>query len=163
MVPLIVTVLNGLHNCKRLRAPPRQPGRPQDKEERGFRKKREEGQSGWGVGGVGGGGGGGWGGVGGGGVLRHSPCRSHRQLHGIGLQLLQGIGGGPTGRGGGGGGGVRKCGMGGRVGLGGRRPDPGLLVPDASRQEAGGTRIPIKHCWYTGEHPPEPQTLNPKP
>ena len=26
--------------------------------------------------------------------------------------------------------------MGGRVGLGGRRPDPGLLVPDASRQEA---------------------------
>ena len=38
--------------------------------------------------------------------------------------------------GGGGGGGVRKFGMGGRVGLGGRRPDPGLLVPDASRQEA---------------------------
>ena len=56
-------------------------------------------------------------------------------LHGIGWQLLQGIGGGPTGRGGGGGG-VRKSGMGGRVGLGGRRPDPGLLVPDASRQEA---------------------------
>ena len=37
---------------------------------------------------------------------------------------------------GGGGGGVRKFCMGGRVGLGGRRPDLGLFVPDASRQEA---------------------------
>ena len=41
--------------------------------------------------------------------------------------------GGSHRAGGGGGGGVRKFGMG---GLGGRRPDPGLLVPDASRQEA---------------------------
>ena len=31
---------------------------------------------------------------------------------------------------------VTKFGMGGRVGLGGRRPDPCLLVPNASRQEA---------------------------
>ena len=43
-------------NCKRLRAPPRQPGRPQaGKEERGFHNK--EGLRG-------GGGGGGWGGGG---------------------------------------------------------------------------------------------------
>ena len=33
-------------------------------------------------------------------------------------------------------GGHKTCLWGGRVGLGGRRPDPGLLVPDASRQEA---------------------------
>ena len=48
--------------------------------------------------------------------------------------------GGPGGRergGRGGGGGVHhKVLHKGRVGLGGRRPDPGLLVPDASRQEA---------------------------
>ena len=40
----------------------------------------------------------------------------------------------------GGGGGVwvgaQKFVCGGRVGLGGRRPDPGLLAPNASRQEA---------------------------
>ena len=46
------------------------------------------------------------------------------------MQLLHAIGGGPTGRGGG------KTLHAGRAGLGGRRPDPGLLVPDASRQEA---------------------------
>ena len=82
------------------------------------------------VGGGWGGGGGGWGEF-----LRHFPVgATDKPKHGIGLQLLQGIGGGPTGRGGG----WRqiKFGMGGRVGLGGRRPDPGLLVPDASRQEA---------------------------
>ena len=32
--------------------------------------------------------------------------------------------------------------MGGSVGLGGRRPDPGLLVPDASRQEAEANLVP---------------------
>ena len=77
---------------------------------------------------MGGGGGGGGG----------SGCRSHRQAGPSTASVCsssKGLGGGPTGRGGGGGG-VRKFGMGGRVGLGGRRPDPGLLVPDASRQEA---------------------------
>ena len=41
-------------------------------------------------------------------------------------------GGGRSGVGGGGGWGEGR----GWVGLGGRRPDPGLLAPDASRQEA---------------------------
>ena len=84
------------------------------------------------------GGWGGWGvGWGGRGFLRHSPCRSHRQAGPSTASVCsssKGLGGVP--RGGGGGGGVKKFGMGGRVGLGGRRPDPGLLVPDASRQEA---------------------------
>ena len=35
--------------------------------------------------------------------------------------------------------------MGGRVGLGGRRPDPGLLVPDASRQEAEANIRSLNH------------------
>ena len=50
----------------------------------------------------------------------------------------EGFQGVPSHRGGGGPkkGAVRKFCMGGRVGLGRRRPDPGLLVPDASRQEA---------------------------
>ena len=73
-------VLTITFNCKRLRAPPRQPGRPQDRKG-GKRKGRA------------------------------------------------------------GGGGVR-----GGVGLGGRRPDPGLLVPDASRQEAEAN-IKIKGFW----------------
>ena len=34
--------------------------------------------------------------------------------------------------------------MGARVGLGGRRPDPGLLVPDASRQEAKANSMPCQ-------------------
>ena len=66
-------------------------------------------------------------------------------LDGIGFQA---IGGGPTGRGGGGGGGVTKFCMGGRVGLGGRRPDPGLLVPDASRQEAEANYYDITMVLY---------------
>ena len=121
-------------NCKRLRAPPRQPGRPQPgKEERGFRK--------------GGGGGVVGGGVGGG--LRHSLCRSHRQAGPSTASVCSSskrLGGVPQGRGGGGGG-VRKFCMGGRVGLGGRRPDPGLLVPDASRQEAeANLPVPKSPC-----------------
>ena len=53
-----------------------------------------------------------------------------------GLQLLQAMGGGPTERGRGGGGGcVTKFGMGGRVGLGGRRPDPGELPLDSGFKE----------------------------
>ena len=57
-------------------------------------------------------------------------------------------GGGPTG------GGVRHK----MVGSGGRRPDPGLLVPDASRQEAEANYILLllllrllhsySYCYY---------------
>ena len=55
-------------------------------------------------------------------------------LHGIGLQLLQAMRGVPqSGRAGGEGGPSRNF-LHGRVR--GRRPDPALLVPDASRQEA---------------------------
>ena len=66
----------------------------------------------------------------GGGVLRHSPCSQGQAGPRHRFAAPPSDWGGPQG--GGGGGGV----MGGRVGLGGRRPDPGLLVPDASRQEA---------------------------
>ena len=51
-----------------------------------------------------------------------------KTLHGIGLQLLQVMRGGPTERGG--------WGPSQNFAWGGRRPDPGLLVPEASRQEA---------------------------
>ena len=94
---------------------------------------------------------------------------------------MRGIGGGPTGRGGGGGGWRHKICMGGRVGLGGRRPDPGLLVPDASRQQAETRRITgfrqvitsgILPCLWTNKTrplnsllpkfgKPEPKKLNP--
>ena len=118
------------NNCKRLRAPPRQPGRPQDRKggkrvsarngEEGSRSgvegraKRVEGVGGWGVGG---GVGGGWEGF----------CSFLGRLWCVvryrGLQLLQAMGGGPTG-------GVVTISHGERVGLG------ELLVLDASRQEA---------------------------
>ena len=52
------------HNCRRLRAPPRQSGRPQDRKG-GKRVSQKKGRKGSGVKGVegeGGGGGGGWGG-----------------------------------------------------------------------------------------------------
>ena len=76
-------------NCKRLRAPPRQPGR----------------------------------------VLRRSLCRSRDPpRHRFAAP--------PRGSHGGGGGSATKFCMGGRVGLRGRRLDPGLLAPGASRQEA---------------------------
>ena len=96
---------------------------------------------GWGgVGGGGGGGGGwggGWGGVGGGGrgVLRHSPCRSHRQAGPSTASVCsssKGLGGVPQG-----GGGVASE----NLAWVGRRPDPGLLVPDASRQEAEANHL----------------------
>ena len=58
--------------------------------------------------------------------------------HGIGLQLLQAMV--PQGGGGGGGGAcVTEFGEG---LVGGRRPDPGLLVPNASRQEAEANSAP---------------------
>ena len=74
-------------------------------------------------------GGGGSGGGERGGFLRHSPCRSHRQAGPSTASVCsssKGLGGVPQG---GGGGGVASENL-------GRRPDPGLLVPDASRQEA---------------------------
>ena len=41
--------------------------------------------------------------------------------------------------------------MGGRVGLGGRRPDPGLLAPDASRQEAEANNTQHNKAATDGE------------
>ena len=125
-------------NCKRLRAPPRQPGRPQDRKGgKRVSQSKEEGQRGQGEG-VG------WGG-GVGAVLRHSlykppqtgpstasVCSSSKRLGGV-----------PQG---GGGGGVRIAW--GAVGSGGRRPDPGLLVPDASRQEAEANIKEIEFCLW---------------
>ena len=62
-------------------------------------------------------------------------------------------GGSPIAQGGGGGGGVTKFCMGGRFGLGGRRPDPGLLVPDASRQEAEANVHISSQVFATNEKP----------
>ena len=120
-----------MKNCKRFRAPPRQPGRPTAKgpgqEERGFF---------WGGGGggsprEGSQGGFQWGSQG----AKHFSAPPHRPTigspHGIGLQLLQAKGGGSHG----GGASPKMAGGEGWV-RGGRRPDPCLLVPNASRQKA---------------------------
>ena len=108
-----------IKNCKRLRAPPRQPGRPTGM--KGLKK----------------GGGGGEGRVVGVMEGRGVPGSQKRSVPG-------GVGGvnsqtrafffrTPPSEGGGGGCVTTFCR---RVGLGGRRPDPGLLVSNASRQEA---------------------------
>ena len=106
----------GAINCKRLRAPPRQPGRPQERRKEGFTKKGRKGRAG---------GGGGRGGVkGGGGGTPAVGVKRDPPQHGFASSSKQ-LGGGPTGRGRGGGGWRQKGG-----------PIRGLLVPDAFRQEA---------------------------
>ena len=80
-----------------------------------------------------------------GGVLRGGPRRvagvrkEKAPTASICLQLRWG--GVPQGAGGGGG-------FVGRFGLGGSRPDPGLLVPSTSRQEAEANYpLPGLKCW----------------
>ena len=87
-----------------------------------------------------------------GGVFEALPCRSHRQagpLHGMGLQVLQGIGGGPTGRGGGGGGGgVNNFGMGGKGWVRGKEARSGSAC---SRRFSAGSRGELQDLPCVGE------------
>ena len=106
---------NPSHNCKRLRAPPRQPGRPQDRKggKRVSQKKGGRAEQG------GGGGGGGT-----------PPDKRDPPRHRFAAPPRDWGGSHRAG------GWRQKIWYGGKGWLGGRRPDPGLLVPDASRQEA---------------------------